>query len=644
MLASVVLTPPQTKGTSGYPPGTAICVAAIAAATTAAYARTLSVPFLYDDYDCIVSNATLRHLGSALRPPISSTVGGRPVLNVSLAINYAVSGTAVWGYHAVNLAIHVLAGLTLFGIVRRALSSRSNPSATLMAFSATLIWVLHPLQTESVTYVVQRAESLMGLLYLLTLYLFIRGAEKSGSGAGWFGLSFCACLLGMATKEVMVSAPLVVLLYDRTFIAGKFAEALHKRWRVYLGLASTWIILGLLVFSTHGRGGTAGTASGISSWDYARTQLPAIVHYLRLCFLPHPLVFDYGNALNLDTSTVLPCGILIFGILAATLWALIRQPAAGFLGAWFFAVLAPSSSFVPVSTETMAEHRMYLPLAAVALLAVTVLYRFLGRAALPVCAAIAAVLAVVTWQRNETYRSAEGIWRDTVTHRPGNERAHNDLGYVLSSNPDDLNEAIFQYREALRLKPDYAEAHYNLGTALELVPGHLDEAISQYEEVLRLVPDFAEAHSNLGIALDAKPGRSADAIAQYEEAIRIKPEYAPAHFNLGCSLQRIPGRMDEAIAQYRETIRLMPDHVEAHSNLGTALFSEGRIPEAAAQYEEALSQRPDDAAIHLNLAYALLRIPGRSDDAASQLREVLRLQPDNGTASRLLAQLGALGK
>ncbi len=588
---------------------------------------------------CIASNASLRHLGSAIWPPISSTVGGRPVLNVSLAMNHAISGTAVWSYHAANLGIHILAGLTLFGIVRRALASSANPSATLAAFSAALLWMLHPLQTESVTYIIQRAESLMGLFYLLTLYFFIRGAEGEGSGRGWFVLSFCACLLGMATKEVMVSAPLVVLLYDRTFIAGSFAEAWRRRWRVFCGLGSTWMVLGILVFSTHGRGGTAGTGSGVSSWDYAVTQLPAIVHYLRLSFFPHPLVFDYGNAVDLRLSSVLPCGLLVAGILAATVWALIRHPAAGFLGAWLFAILAPSSSFVPVSTETLAEHRMYLPLAAVVVFGVTGLYRLLRRGALPACLAIAAVLSVVTWQRNETYRSAEGIWRDTVAKRPGNERAHNDLGYVLSSKPGGLDEALLQYREAVRLKPDYAEAHYNLGTALQLVPGRLDEAIAQFEEALRLVPDFAQAHCNLGIALDAVPGRSSDAAAQYEEAIRLKPDYAPAHFNLGCSLQRIPGRLDEAISQYRETIRIMPGHVEAHSNLGAALFSEGRMPEAEAQYDEALRLRPDDAAIHLNLAYTLLRMPGRTAAAAAQLREVLRLQSGNGTARQLLAQL-----
>jgi len=157
----------------------------IAAGAIAVYSRTFSVPFLFDDGPAIVDNRTIRHLSTAFWPAPDTTAGGRPILNLSLAINYAISGTAVWSYHALNLAIHVLAGLTLFGIVRRTLAPRAGSAASLTAFSAALLWTLHPLQTESVTYIVQRAESLMGLFYLLTLYCFIRGAEPDGRRRLW---------------------------------------------------------------------------------------------------------------------------------------------------------------------------------------------------------------------------------------------------------------------------------------------------------------------------------------------------------------------------------------------------------------------------------------------------------------------------
>ena len=582
------------------------CAAVLAALAIAAYSRTFSVPLLFDDGFAIATNASIRHVGTALRPPVGTTVGGRPVLNLSLALNYAVSGTRVWSYHAANLAIHVLAGLALFGIIRRTLAARTGAAATGVAFSASLLWLLHPLQTESVTYIVQRAESLMGLFYLLTLYCFIRGVKAEGDPARnwWRAASIATCLLGMATKEVMVTAPLIVLLYDRTFLAGGFREALRRGWRVYAGLAATWIVLVLVVLSGKGRGGNAGFGTPVAWWRYALTQFGAIAHYLRLCFWPHPLVFDYGSALVRPSFGVLPHALLVVAMVAATAWALARRPAIGFLGACFFVVLAPSSSVVPVATETMAEHRMYLPLIAVTVLVVLGIYRWLGRAALPLCLALAAGLISATWQRNETYRTSEGIWCDTVAKRPENERAQ-----------------------------------YNLACILQAMPGRLGDAVARYEEALRLKPDYAEAHNNLGNALGSI-GRSPEAIAHFEEALRLKPGYAEAHNDLGIALSSV-GRIAEAIEQYEEALRLKPDLFQASFNLGNALDSVGRTPDAIEQYEQALRIKPDDATIHFYLAGALLRTPGRIDEAAAHLREVVRLQPDNHEARRILARIEA---
>jgi len=721
--------------------------ALIAIAGVAAYAGSLSGPFIMDDVPSIVSNPTLRHLGTAFLPPVASTEGGRPVLNLSLAINYAISGKAVWSYHASNLAIHILAGLTLFGIARRTIERRSVPAARQLAFLIALLWTLHPLQTESVTYIIQRAESLMGLLYLLTVYCFVRGAESDRPRAWpWFALSLGACILGMGTKEVMASAPLVVLLYDRTFLAGSFRDALRHRWPVYAGLASTWVVLSLLVLSTHGRGGSAGLASGVSCWDYARTQAPAIVHYLRLCLWPSPLVFDYGTALAPHSNWSLLCAAAVVALVAASAWALFKKPVLGFLGASFFAILAPSSSFVPVATQTMAEHRMYLPLALVVALAVLAVARCLGRAVLPLGLAAAAALLCVTWQRNEVYRSEETIWGDTAAKRPDNDRALTNLGSALMGPPGRLNgakarfeqalrlnprnveahndlglclsdlgrtgEAIAQFEEALRLNPSAAEAHNNLGGCLAKTPGRLDEAIAHFREALRINPGFADAHTNLGnalnargdaagaipqfeealelapdsakahydfgLALEALAGRLDEASAQFREAIRLQPDYteaqvhlgnallagghideaveqygqalsanpgnAEAHNDLGNALKGIPGKLDEAIAQYEQALRINPDYAEAHNNLGNALNGRNQIAEAVSQYEQALRIKPDVAGFHLNLAVTLMRLPGRGDEAAAHLREVLRLDPGNVLAQRMLAEVQESGR
>src|ERR1022692_1539631 len=200
----------------------------VVAAGLLAYHNSFTGPFIFDDFYSIEDNPTIHHLWpiwQTLSPPRigAPTVEGRPLVNLSLAINYALGGYRLWGYHALNLTIHILAALTLFGIVRRTLlqprlQERFGAAADGLALAVAVLWMVHPLQTESVTYIIQRAESLMGLFYLLTLYCFLRAAGAGGPGRFWWlAASVFACLLGMATKEVMVSAPLVVLLYDRTF-------------------------------------------------------------------------------------------------------------------------------------------------------------------------------------------------------------------------------------------------------------------------------------------------------------------------------------------------------------------------------------------------------------------------------------------
>jgi tetratricopeptide (TPR) repeat protein len=619
-------------------------VAVLAAVAALAYSGTFSVPLLYDDETSIASNASIHHLFSAFRPPADATVSGRPVLNLSLALNYAVSGTDVWSYHALNLSIHILSGLALFGIVRRTLERRAEARAPAIAFCAALLWVVHPLLTESVTYIVQRAESLMGLFYLLTLYAFIRACGQGPRTArAWFVLCALCCLLGMATKEVMATAPLVVFLYDRTFLSGSFREAWRRHGREHAVLAATWLILPFLVLSTHGRGGSAGFGSGVYWWAYGLTQLQAVVHYLRLSIWPSPLIFDYGSALAGGFAAVLPQALVVAALAAATAWALFRKPALGFLGGAFFVILAPSSSIVPVATETMAEHRMYLPLVPLVVLFVAGAFRWLGRCALPVCLVLAAGLLAGTWRRNEAYRSDEGIWGDTVAKRPGNERAQNNLGFALEKIPGRLGDSVARYEEALRLKPGYVEAHYNLGTALASL-GRPADAIAQYREALRLNAGYAEAHYNLGVELERMPGRLDEAIGEYQAAVRLKPGYGEAQNNLGNALDAA-GRHPEAIQQLEEALRLNPGIAETHCNLGNALESVGRTPEAVAEYGEALRLRPGYVEAHNNLGCALERIPGELPEAIGHFQEALRLDPGHVQAHyNLGTALAALGR
>jgi tetratricopeptide (TPR) repeat protein len=453
----------------------------IVLAALAAYHNCFTVPFFFDDVNSVLENPTIRHLWPITRvlsPPVDSFVGGRPMVNFSLALNYALGGTAVWGYHAFNLAIHVLAGLVLYGIVRRTLLSpvlreRFCAVAMWLAVAVVVLWMVHPLQTEAVTYISQRCELLMGLSYLLTLYCFIRGTESPRSGC-WFALSVLACLLGMASKEVMVTAPLMVLLYDRTFVSGSFGEAWRRHQRLYFGLASTWVLLGYLMVGLHYRG--AGYGLGIPWWAYALIESRVVVQYLWLAFWPHPLVFDYGEFVAIRHIREVPPRVVIVAVLIASVSvALKRRPDIGLVGAWFFVILAPTSSVVPVVGQPMAEHRMYLPLAAV-IVALVIAVFLLGQHWLKaqpevggalgwgLSGIVACLLVNLTVQRNKDYRSEVAIWQDTVEKCPQNFRAHGNLGNALTRTGK-MMEAIEQYEQALRLKPDFAETYNVVGNA-----------------------------------------------------------------------------------------------------------------------------------------------------------------------------------
>ncbi|HVW21784.1 MAG TPA: tetratricopeptide repeat protein [Opitutaceae bacterium] len=640
-----------------------LAAAAVVLAGLAAYANSIAGSFFFDDRQSIAENPTLRHLwrlGEVLTPNLGGgvTVNGRPILNLSLAVNYAISADAAWSYHLLNLGFHLLAGLALFGLVRRTLElCRGQDFARGLdpvgfGLAVALLWTVHPLQTESVTYVVQRAESLMGLFYLATLYAFVRGAAAGGrAGRTWLGLSVAACLLGMGTKEVMVTAPAMVLLYDRTFLAGSFAEAWRRRRAYYGALAATWILLAVLVAQTGGnRGGTVGFGVGVAWWAYGLTQFQAVARYLQLALWPHPLVFEYGTFWVKRAGEVLPYALVVAPLALATLWALVRPArfgsgarALGFAGAWFFGILAPSS-LMPGTIQMIVEHRAYLPLAAVLAAAAWAAERALARApalARPAALALVALaFGFLTFRRNGLYRSEIALWADTVAKRPGNSVAQYNLGFALDQ-AGRLPEAMEHFVRAWQLRPDLAETHYSLGFAL-FQQGRAEAAVAQYEEALKLKPAYLEAENNLGAALAAL-GRTDEALAHYRAALKLDPGDPHVHDSLG-NLYLQLDRPEQAAAEYAEAVRLDPASPVAQTNLGGALLQLGRGPEALPHLEEAARLAPDLPQAQAKLGDALMEA-NRAVDAVPHYEAALRGNPNDVQAQTNLAiALGASGR
>ncbi len=606
------------------------CILLLVTITLAAYTNSLSGHFVFDDSNTIANNPDIRSLWPLSKVMFSSrksSIHARPIPALSLALNYALFGDHTAGYHAFNLAIHLLASLALYGIVRRTLLSerlrdRFGEHATVLAWLTAAIWTAHPIQTQSVTYTVQRCESLMGLFYLLTLYAVIR-AMQSRRAAIWSVVSVLCCGLGMASKEVMVTAPVMVLLYDRAFGAGSLVSALRRRWPLYAGLAVTWGILAALMLSYPASPENIGFSAGTGVLDFMMDECIVIVHYISLSLWPAKLCLDYGYGWPVVKAwdQLVPSILIILPMVGITVWGLIRNRSWSYLGVWFFGILAPTSSFVPMK-NTIFEHRMYLSLAALILLFVLAAYICSEHAAkrlqasrkiatgmvterskrciqVILMATIIAALTVRTWSRNADYQDPARIWKGAIDVAPHNPRAHMGLGGALQAQGR-LDEAARCYRRALRLMPDQARwlkgeqhlaatANNNLGVLL-VEQGKFDLAMEHYEQALRLEPDMAESLFGIAwlLATHPDPERrdASKAVELAERAMGLTELPVAWHFDRLAATYAAEGRFEQAQMTAEKALVLASE--EGNDKLANNIRERLELYKYATPYRESL--------------------------------------------------------
>lgn len=664
-----------TGGTSASPWWAAL---ALLAAVLVTYSNSWHGAFLFDDWPTVLMNDAMHEVWPPHWAHVSEngglTTDGRPLAALTLALNWAVGGKSLGGYHAVNIAIHAAAVLTLFGVLRRALRLPSlapcfGHAATSLAFCTALLWAVHPLTTNAVTYIVQRVEAMAACFTLLALYCFVRGVTAPNPRR-WFGATLLVCLLGVATKETFATVPVLLLLVDRTFVSGTFREAWKARGRWHLVFAATWLPLAALMLSTGGRGASVGAKNAAASWDYLVTQTGALTGYLQRTFWPANLIFDYGMETT-PLSQVLPQAILIVALLAVVGFVSWRWPRAGFLPAVWFLLLAPTSSVVPVITQTIAEHRVYLPTAAILTGVVLMLFLLLrqrvGLLAV-VTLALAAPLAVTTIRRNEVFRDPIALWRDTLAKRPQNWRVYFSLAVELhrAARPQ---EAIEYYNRAVAMKPDAYEVHY--AHAMLLVElGDRAAAVTEFERALAVEPRHLLSIVNLGqsllalqraeaalpwlekaVEMDAKSpepklnlasalvqvGQAPHALEVLERVVREHPAHVAGHYNLGIHYARLR-RVADAEREYRAALALAPGFADAHQNLGNLLMREGRTADAAAAFAAAVQAAPDEPVLHYSLALSLAEA-GRPAEGLAAIERFLATHPNDAKAAQIRANL-----
>ncbi len=428
------------------------------------FGQAVHAPFIFDDAFSVLENPSIVHLWplvgedgrpGPLNPLNDDPTAGRPLVNLSLALNYRFGQLDPFGYRVVNIVMHMLSAMLLWAIVGRALrldyfKGRFDRVAGPLSFAVASVWALHPLQTETVVYVTQRTELMVGLFYLSTLYGSLRyWASRHPAGrAVWLSLSVLACVLGMCCKEVMVSVPVMVLLFERTFLAGTFRRAWRDSWPLYLGLAFGWAPLLALNYSGP-RSESAGFHLDVPAYAWWFTQAKVLWMYLRLSVWPWPLVIHYEMP-YLTFSTAWPWLVASSLLGIATLVLLWRRTVVGYLGAWVLVILSPTL-VVPIILEVAAERRMYLPLAAIVALVIVGGYalalqteRFFRPEANRTTSAwraiamttvtaivLAAVLSAVSKHRLAAYQDELTLWQDAVVHQPEDAVVRTGLGIAL---------------------------------------------------------------------------------------------------------------------------------------------------------------------------------------------------------------------
>lgn len=632
--------------------------AIIALAVIAAYSTGLRTPFQYDDLSTIVENGSITRLSDlhlALSPPPNATpTSGRPLLNLSFAVDYAIGGLNVTGYHATNMALHLVAALLLFGIVRRTLrlpAAGLESAADVIATATAVIWAVHPIQIGAVTYISGRSDVLMAVCYFAVLAAASRArpfdsaqGKRSPHVLAWAVVAVVACAIGMACKESMVTAPVAVLLYDRAYIHDRFATAVRERWRLYAGLAATWVVLVVLLIDAP-HSASAGFSTGISPWTYLLNQALIIPEYLRLVAWPDHLLFAFGEARLLTVADVAAMGLVVPSLAVAAIWLWHRRPALGFPALWAFLTLAPTSSIVPIATEAGAARRMYLPLAGIVVLfvvgIVTIAQRMPRRRAsfarplvLSAVTVLVIVLAATTAAQNLELASAEGLWRGSLERWPS-RLAHRNLAAVLLQEGR-RSEALEHLRAAADQGP---LARYALGVAL-FDDGRPAEAIIELQRAIGATPMepavALDGRRVLGRAL-AQQRRHREAAGVFAQIASVTPDDMAPRLSRADELLAA-GDLPDAHEEYQRILAVQPHHSGAQTNDGLTLLRLGRVSEALPLLRSVAEREPRNAAAAMNLASAAAAA-GRVDEAMAAVCHILAEDPRHRPAQEFLSDL-----
>jgi Tfp pilus assembly protein PilF/ABC-type tungstate transport system substrate-binding protein len=579
------------------------------------YTPSLTTPYIFDDLSNIRDNPHIRIPALSLKnlawAGFHSPIANRPVANISFALNYYIHGYNPVGFHVVNILIHIATGFFLYFLAKATLATPALKAGYgrfgWIPFFTVFIWIVHPLQTQSVTYLVQRMNSLAAMFYILSMLLYARFRLTVTTRSKWllFGGCVVSGLLAFGTKEISATLPGFIILYEWYFFQGSSRQWRRSHLLILLGAGLVIVLISLAYFKN------APIARILSSYNHrdftlverVLTEFRVVIFYISLLIWPRPsrLNLDHDFALSYsltDPITTLLAFLVILALIILAVLTARRNPLLSFGILWFFGNLVIESSVIGL--ELVFEHRNYLPsmLAIMALVALVFRYsKPVWLAVIPLCIA-GTVFTVWTFERNRVWADEITLYQDCAAKSPAKARAQNNLGVAFIRHGR-LAEAVAQFHKALALKPDYGDAHYNLGSVMAR-QGNLEQAIYQFKESLRLDPVDIRSLNNLGVAL-VLLGRHREAMDYLQAALKINPSDADVHSNLGFALMK-QGDPDGAVRHLSRALAIDPNHADALNNLGLVLMNQGQIEAAYRLFARALQINPNLEQARRNLA------------------------------------------
>jgi tetratricopeptide (TPR) repeat protein len=600
----------------------------IAIACVVVYFPALNGPFVFDDVNNIVENPHVRMTKldlSSIRRAMApyGPLNLRPLSFLTFALNHLFDGYNPFGYHVFNLAVLLLSIPAAYLLALHLGNAWLRPrEARATALGATALWVLHPLLTNGVSYVVQRMTALYALFSLATLLFLVRGRLSGRPGP--YALAGVSLLCALASKETALFTPLLAVLI--LWLLPREAGGAGPR--------AGWALAGLIAASQgatllateYALRATWIPAQAFGTAERLMTEGRVVLRYLELFLLPLPSKLTLDYAFPLSTSLLTPPSTLLaaafhVALIASAFRVRQRRPLLAFGILAFYLLQLPEGTFMPL--DLIFEHRAYLPAFFLSLALMDLLLWGIGRrGALAVAVLLGALWGGFGYQRNQTWTNPVKLWEDTVAKAPGNSRAQTNLGqaYLDLGNPE---KAFGYLREAVRLNPRSVFALVNLGSA-HVESGNPEKGLEYLQEAVRLQPDYAVAHNNLGAAyMELENLRQA--VECLQEAIRLKPDYIDALYNLGKTHLAL-GNPQEALGSLQEAVRLKPTDAEALNDLGKVYGMLERPAESLECFRRAIAAKRNYAEAHFNLGIALLKL-GRDAEATTVWRALQRIDP-----------------